>query len=328
MVPMARLDSLCRTRLSFIHESFGDPLSILELVETELPELLPGKLRVAVSHVPVNPSDLIPITGAYTHRITLPAVAGYEGVGCVVEAPPEFSHLLGQRVLPLRGEGTWQTQVDCPIDHVIQVPETIPDLTAARAYINPLAANMMLRNWPVRNKIVLLSGAGSNCAEYLGGWAIRQGAKRVIGIYRSESRRKRLHKLGIEPVAMLDPAGIAEAARQADIAFDALGGDIASHVLRQMRSDTYFVAYGLLTGKPVAAAAVTRPAYRRFHMRDHLAPLAGRGMHQAFAEIWPLLADAPPQNPEVFDARDWRKAIAEATRPAGRKPILDMSRLI
>ncbi|MFU1888403.1 alcohol dehydrogenase catalytic domain-containing protein [Bacillus wiedmannii] len=33
---------------------------------------------------PINPSDLIPVTGAYAHRIPLPNIPGYEGVGIVV----------------------------------------------------------------------------------------------------------------------------------------------------------------------------------------------------------------------------------------------------
>jgi len=34
-----------------------------------LPELEPGRIRVAMSLAPVNPSDLIPITGADAHRL-------------------------------------------------------------------------------------------------------------------------------------------------------------------------------------------------------------------------------------------------------------------
>jgi NADPH:quinone reductase-like Zn-dependent oxidoreductase len=67
----------------------------------------------------VNASDLIPITGAYRHRTPLPAVAGYEGVGIVTDAPASFAHLLGKRVLPLRGQGTWQRYVDCPAEYAI-----------------------------------------------------------------------------------------------------------------------------------------------------------------------------------------------------------------
>ncbi|MCE8433791.1 alcohol dehydrogenase [Rhodovulum sulfidophilum] len=297
------------------------------MLNRELPPRAPGSFRVAVSHVPVNPSDLIPITGAYAHRISLPAVAGYEGVGRVVEAPDGLSHMVGRRVLPLRGEGTWQTHVDCPAHHAVEVPDAVADLVAARAYINPMAAATMLRLWPVRGKVVLLSGAGSSCSEHLGRWAISQGAKLVMGIYRSENRKDRLHRMGIEPISTANISAILTASAQADVAFDSLGGDIARCVLERMRGETDFVAYGLLTGKPVEFGAGVRATYHRFHMRDQFPVLAGRGMQAAFAEIWPLLAEAPPSPPRVFPAREWRQALAEAEKPGGQKPILDLSSL-
>jgi len=190
-----------------------------------------------------------------------------------------------------------------------------------------LAAATMLRLWSVRDKVVLLSGAGSSCAEYLGRWAINQGAKRVMGVYRSDSRKDRLHHVGIEPISIRDLDAILKASTLADVAFDSLGGEIATCVLEQMRSDTDFVAYGLLTGKPVMVGAGIRTTYHRFHMREHFSVLAEQGMQAAFSEIWPMLAEAPPSDPKVFPARDWQKALDEAERPGGQKPILDMSGL-
>ncbi|WP_237402757.1 alcohol dehydrogenase catalytic domain-containing protein [Rhodovulum sulfidophilum] len=108
------------------------------MLDRELPPRAPGSFRVEVSYAPVNPSDLIPISGAYAHRISLPAVAGYEGVGRVVEAPEALSHMVGRRVLPLRGEGTWQTYVDCPAHHAVEVPDTIPDIVAVSTQLNLL----------------------------------------------------------------------------------------------------------------------------------------------------------------------------------------------
>ena len=314
-------------RLSFVYKDFGSPLAVLDLVETELPSLSPGRLRVAVSHVPVNPSDLIPITGAYSHRTVLPAIAGYEGVGRVIGAPAELSHLLGRRVLPLRGEGTWQTIVDCPADHAVEVPEAICDLVAARAYVNPLAAFTMLQNWPVRDRTILLTGAGSSCANYLGNWAKRQGAERVVGIYRSECRAKQMRALGIEPVAMQAGAKILEVAKQADVTFDALGGDIASKILAMMREGTSFVAYGLLSGKPVTVTEKTTATYSRFHMRDHLRSFGRLGALEAFETIWPLLLKSPPPEPAVLPARSWREALAEVVKPGAQKQVLDISSL-
>lgn len=238
-------------RHALIYRSLGAPLETLKMEASDVPGLSEGKLRVRMLCAPVNPSDLIPITGAYSHRIKLPAVAGYEGVGCVMDAPREYSYLVGKRVLPLRGDGTWQTILDCDPALAVPVPDTISDITAARAYINPLAALTMLETWPVKGKRVLLTGAGSNCAEYLGAWAYQHGAKDVVGIYRSESRVARLEKLGIKPVSIQNMSQISYVAHESDMVFDALGGPVAANILQLMVSGTTFIAYGLLTGQAI-----------------------------------------------------------------------------
>ncbi|KIC51811.1 alcohol dehydrogenase [Tateyamaria sp. ANG-S1] len=272
---------------------------------------------------PVNPSDLIPITGAYAQRIVLPAVAGYEGVGRVVAAHPDHAHMLGKRVLPLRGEGTWQTHVDCPAGDAVEVPPDVPDVIAARAYINPLAAITMLRLWPVRGKTVVLSGAGSSCADMLGHLARVQGATRVVGLYRSDCRVPRLRALGIEPVAQADNTRIAKIAQAADLTFDALGGTVASRILDLMPSGATFVGYGLLTGQPVLFTGAPRASYKRFHLRDHLGSVAPDGMAQAFKDIWPLLAGMDWPEVTVFPVTQWQDALQQVEQPGALKPLLD-----
>jgi D-arabinose 1-dehydrogenase-like Zn-dependent alcohol dehydrogenase len=86
--------------------------------------------------------------------------------------------LVGKRVLPLRGQGTWQRYVDCPAEYAIPVPDNIDSRLAARAYINPLAAQMMLAHYPPQGKRVLLTAAGSDCAILLAQWARQEERKR------------------------------------------------------------------------------------------------------------------------------------------------------
>lgn len=305
-----------------IYRAFGAPAERLSLETVDLPELAPGLIRVAMSLAPVNPSDLIPITGAYAHRISLPAIAGYEGVGRVVGAPATHAALLGKRVLPLRGPGTWQACVDCDPELAIPVPDRIADSAASRAYINPLAAMTMLERWPVAGKRVLLSGAGSACAELLGQWALQQGAVAVQGIYRSESRVKRLLAQGIEPVSMDDAGAVERAARQADIVFDSLGGPVGSAVLALMGRGAVFVGYGLLSGQNVRGSAGVSAAYRRFHLRDTLAEMSAATWQRQFAGLWPMLTrlELPPAR--MFPLADWRSALAQAGRPGADKPVL------
>lgn len=126
---------------SFSYESYGSPHQVLRLKERRQPSLQPQELLVKVLYAPVNPSDLIPVTGAYAHRISLPATAGYEGGGLVADVGCALSHkLIGQRVLPLEGEGTWQTFVKCPISHAFFVPDTLDLISVSQLYINPLTA--------------------------------------------------------------------------------------------------------------------------------------------------------------------------------------------
>lgn len=304
------------------YRSFGAPSDQLVLEQSELTKRPSQSLRVAMLLVPVNPSDLIPVTGAYVHRIKLPAVAGYEGVGEVVEAPSAYAGLIGQRVLPLRGNGTWQRFVDCDPALAVAVPDDIDETVAARSYINPLAALCMLRRWPVHGKRVLLTGAGSTCANILGLWARRQGALEVTGIYRSYNRVTELERLGIKPLHISDRRMIADAATQAKVTFDALGGVVASAVLETMRPGSTFVGYGLLTGKPVASARKPHAQYRRFHLRDELATMAPKVWQQQFCALWPRLRGLTWPEPQIFALDEWREAIAAFAAPGRKKPMI------
>lgn len=87
---------------------FGDPEQVLQVENIEVKAPGIGEVLVRMKTRSINPSDLIPIRGAYSNRISLPSIPGYEGVGVIEEVGPSVSKwFLGKRVLPLRGEGTW-----------------------------------------------------------------------------------------------------------------------------------------------------------------------------------------------------------------------------
>ena len=89
---------------SLLYTEFGQPSAVVKLVRSEPQPLQADEVRIVISHVSVNPSDLIPITGAYAHRTQLLAVVGYEGVGTIVEVgSSELKELIGQRALSLDG---------------------------------------------------------------------------------------------------------------------------------------------------------------------------------------------------------------------------------
>lgn len=305
-----------------IYRSFGDPLACLALESAPLPPRPPGLLRVAMDLAPVNPSDLIPVSGAYAHRIRLPAIAGHEGVGRVIDAPEALAHLARRRVLPLRSAGTWQQFVDCDPDLAIIVPDPVDDATAARAYINPLAAMAMLERWPVAGRQVLLSGAGSMCSELLGRWARQAGATEVRGLCRSPARAARLTAYGIEPVPLDDTARVRDLAARAGVVFDSLGGETGSAVICAMRPGAVFVGYGLLTGEPIRPMGPVRADYRRFHLRDHLAGMDAPTWQDSFRRIWARLAGLDLPKVKAFPLAEWKSAVLYARQPGAAKPML------
>ena len=305
-----------------VYRAFGEPAEALAMEPLASGALAPGQLRVEMIAAPINPSDLIPITGAYRHRIAPPRVAGYEGVGRVVEADAGHGHLLGQRVLPLRGEGTWQRYAICDAAKAIAVPDRVPDPIAARAYINPLAAYLMLRGWPVAGRHVLLTAAGSSCAGLLGQWALRQGAVSVRGITDSAQHDARLRSIGVQPVRTGDHAALDAAARHCSVVFDAVGGRLAERLLAAAPADTLFVSYGALSGTAAQGRANAAPQ-RRFHIRDRLADLDDDVWQGWFQTLWPLLEGTRLPPVRRFPFEQWRAALAAFSRRGRQaKPLL------
>ena len=306
------------------YRRFGEPESVLQPESAPLPPRQPGEIRVRMLFSPVNASDLIPITGAYRHRTPLPAIAGYEGVGIVTETPAAYPTLLGKRVLPLRGKGTWQRYVDCPAGYAVPVPDDVDSLLAARAYINPLAAQMMLDRYPPAGKMVLLTAAGSDCAVLLGQWARQAGAEAVYGIHRSPVHAQRLAELGIVPIAQQDMAAVNAAAARADVVYDATGGRLAETILGVMPESGTFVCYGLLSGQTFRQQrALPRVAW--FHIRNYLDALSAEAWQAEFQRIWPKLRGSQCSDVTLYPLSEWQRALGNY-REAGRtrKPVLSM----
>lgn len=308
--------------LALWYRQFGDPVDVLTLESSTLAPRPANMLRVQMHYAPVNASDLIPITGAYRHRVAPPQVAGYEGVGTVVAAPSAYSHLVGQRVLPLRGAGCWQRYIDIEPQLAIPVPDDIASTLAARAYINPLAALLMLQQWPVSGKNVMITAGGSACALLLAQWAKLQGARRVVVVYRASTHAERLHALGLTALQDNAPEAIEAVSAQTDVVFDAVGGDVGQLIWRTLPEHAHFVAYGVLSGTPVRVNA-TRPALHWFHVRHTLGDIGTAQWQKLFSELWPLLRNSECGEVDIFPLSEWRAAI-ESYHQSGRlrKPLL------
>ncbi|QBF29649.1 zinc-dependent alcohol dehydrogenase family protein [Thalassococcus sp. S3] len=313
---------------ALIYDRFGPPLDTLRLCRSQMLDRKEADIRVRMRFAPINPSDLIPITGAYRHRIQLPQIAGYEGVGEVVEAPESHDDLIGRRVLPLKGSGTWQHYVDCDPAWAVPVPNEVPDDLAARAYINPMAARLMLKTWPVEGKSVLLTAGSSDCAGLLLTWAIGAGASDVTAVYRSPLRSQALQRKGAEPVAMDDSTSIIARARKADVVFDAVGGALGTSILEAMREGADFVSYGLLSNRPVIPSKPIVGRHQRFHLREAQAGFDAARWQAEFTALWGALDLVTRPPIKTFSLPQWQEALRAFWQPGrSEKPMLDLKKV-
>lgn len=77
---------------------FGNPKDVLQVEYKNIEPLKENEVLVRMLVRPINPSDLIPITGAYAHRIPLPNIPGYEGVGIVEDVARALRETLSVNV--------------------------------------------------------------------------------------------------------------------------------------------------------------------------------------------------------------------------------------
>ena len=314
---------LINTRL--VYRRFGPPTETLQLESESLPPLQSNHLRVQMDLASINPSDLIPITGAYPYHTRLPLVAGYEGVGRVIEASGAGVYSIGQRVLPLRGQGTWQNFVDCDEKWAVPVPDDISNAIASRTYINPLAAYLMLKRWPVKGKTIALTAAGSSCARLLAQWAHRQGVQKIYGLCDSSAHHRDLESMGVEPLAS-NNANTNVALGRSDIIFDAVGGELIEHQVNSAGLEGTLVSYGALSGLQISASNPDR-LIERFHIRDYFDAINPAQWQRWFTDLWSLLRTSTNQPMHSFEFADWKAALkAFETRGRREKTVLSFKR--
>lgn len=208
---------------------------------------------------PINPSDLIPIRGAYKHRIQLPAIPGYEGVGIVERVGSSmYSSLVGRRVLPLRGEGTWQAYVTTKGQHAVFVPDEIEDETASQMYINPMTAWLICSDeLKLSSKDVLLVNAcGSAIGRILAQLAHIFGFK-LIAVVRNDKHTEDLYSLGAWAVIDTSRDSLRDKVMEltnglgATAAIDSIGGQEGEALIASIRPNGTVLSIGLLSGMPI-----------------------------------------------------------------------------
>ncbi len=279
---------------------FGSPKDVLKV---EYKSILPpedDEILVRMLVRPINPSDLIPIRGSYSHRISLPDIPGYEGVGIVEDVGSSISKsLIGKRVLPLRGEGTWQEFVKTSADFAVRIPDSINDFTASQMYINPITA------WVIcteelglsQNDTLLVNACGSSIGHIFAQLSKVLGF-RLIAITRNDHYTKKLIQLGASHVINTSKNPLYETVleltngRGASAAIDSVGGQSGTELAYCIHPHGTFLSIGLLSGKQVNWAEITNKAMvnaKIFHLRHWNKRVSTKVWHSTFNRLMALI---------------------------------------
>ena len=153
----------------------------LSLDTDPLPALADGEVLVAVEAAPINPSDVLTLTGDYGMLPPLPAVGGNEGVGRVAAlgAAPDGQpqHLsVGDLVLLPVGAGTWRSHLLADARRLVALPAGADPLQLSMLTVNPATAALLLSEF---------------VALQPGDWVVQNAANSAVGGYLVQLARAR-----------------------------------------------------------------------------------------------------------------------------------------
>lgn len=233
------------------------PQDVISAVDFDKPTLAEGDALIEVLAAPINPSDVLTLTGLYGILPPLPAIGGNEGVGRVVELGPNTDKpAIGQTVLLPVGCGTWSTHVVAPAKRLMPLPNDADPKQLAMMTVNPPTALLMLRefvdlkpgDWVMQN--VANSGVGS----YLIQIAKMRGLK-TVNVVRREGAVQGVKDLGGD-VVLVDGEKLGKRAAEATggarimLGIDAVGGSATDRLAGSLAEGAVLVNYGMMGGEP------------------------------------------------------------------------------
>jgi trans-2-enoyl-CoA reductase len=231
------------------------PQDVIECVEFSLPPLAAGEALVQVLAAPINPSDVLTLTGQYGMLPPLPAVGGNEGVGRVLEVGEGVRLPVGQRVVLPVGAGTWTSHLVAREEKLTPLPEVGDPVQLSMLSVNPPTAALLLSEFVTLEpgEWVIQNTANSAVGRYLIQLAQRRGL-RTVNVVRREEAAASLRAMGAEVVLTDGPdldkrvAGATDKAK-IRLGIDATGGAATDRIARSLAVGGTVVNYGAMSGE-------------------------------------------------------------------------------
>jgi len=236
----------------------------LEVVQVDLPQPGPGQVLVQVHRSPVNPSDLSVLSGRYPSG-PLPHGLGREGSGLVIMSGggEEADGLVGKRVGVSAGTDAsrpshiWAEYTVVPVSTCVVLPDDVSYEQGCALFVNPLTVIGFVNIAKAGgHQTILHTAAASALGKMLIAYCKRNGIE-VIGVVRRAPQKEELLQLGAAHVidtSVDEEAWTSELRRVCEekkctLGFDAVGGPMASALMRLMPPKSTLRVYGGLSGQ-------------------------------------------------------------------------------
>ena len=318
-------------------EKFGPPADVLHLEDLPTPQPRPNQVRLRLTHRPINPSDLLTISGEYGRLPRLPATPGFEAVGRVEAVGDQVTGWeVGARAVPLTGGGTWSESIVINPAALFSVPDSVSDQAAAQLIANPLTAWVMLEEeLALKPGDWVLQTAGGSTLGRLVIQLARLRGYRTINLVRRPEQVDELLALGADAAfATADGEDVVERIKQltdgrgAAGALDAVGGQMGAQALRWQRPGSTMLVYGMLSGEPLplhnGEMLFRGLTARGFWLTQWLQQTPPAQVAAMLGTLMQLMADGeltPPVEAE-YDLADFQAAISHSERPGRQGKVL------
>ncbi len=234
-----------------------NPTEFIDAIEFTLPDPGEGEVLIEVLASPINPSDVLTLTGLYGMLPDLPAIGGNEGVGRVVQQGAGVeSPAVGQMVLLPVGSGTWVTHQLAKAATLVPLPNQADPVQMSMMTVNPPTASLMLSEFVELSEgdWVIQNAANSGVGAYLNQLAKARGIN-VINVVRRESATDDVERSGGSNV-LVDDYDLGNRVlaltngEPVKLGIDAVGGKATDHIADSVSPGGTVVNYGMMSGQP------------------------------------------------------------------------------
>jgi NADPH:quinone reductase-like Zn-dependent oxidoreductase len=232
--------------LAVEYDAYGGP-EVLKLRRIKPPRPAPGEVLIKVDAASMNPVDWKIRSGMLQKFFptTFPAITGRDGAGEVVAAGGDGdASLIGKRVcfMAPRGVGTWTQQIALPASLAVPIPAALSYTDAAAlplAGVSAWVGMVQAGNVQPGMRVLIHAAAGG-----VGGLAVQIARLRGATVVATCSERNvdYVRTLGAQDVIAYDKTAFEDHARDLDLVFDVIGGDVNARSYQTLRRGGILVA--------------------------------------------------------------------------------------